>query len=82
MFGLQENLTHSTNFFDKYLRTAAGLAAVKDCGKNEKSPKGRIKKRRLNPLIFNGQRVVNFFVQFVADFFDEQIGFLDVVFQR
>ena len=33
-------------------------------------------------LIICRQRIVNFFIEFVADFFDEQIGSLDVGFQR
>lgn len=37
-------LTHSTNFSDKYLRTIAVLATVKDCEKNDKVPKMKVNK--------------------------------------
>ncbi len=37
-------LTHSTNFSDKYLRTIAVLATVKDCEKNEKPANGKLNK--------------------------------------
>ncbi len=35
----QGSLTHATNFSDKYMRTLAVLAAVKDCEKNDKPVK-------------------------------------------
>lgn len=37
-------LTHSTNFSDKYLRTIAILATVKDCEKSDKPAKLKVKK--------------------------------------
>jgi hypothetical protein len=39
----QGALNHSTSFSDKYLRTLAVLAAVKDCEKNEKPIKPKAK---------------------------------------
>ena len=36
-------LTHATNFSDKYLRTLAVLATVKDCEKNDKPTKQKMK---------------------------------------
>jgi hypothetical protein len=36
-------LTHAANFSDKYLRTLAILAAVKDCEKNDKPAKSKLK---------------------------------------
>ena len=38
-------LTHATNFSDRYLRTIAVLATVKDCEKNDKSPKVKVNKK-------------------------------------
>jgi len=39
----QGALNHSSSFSDKYLRTLAVLAAVKDCEKNEKPVKQKPK---------------------------------------
>lgn len=44
MFRLQKDLKHSTNFSDKYLRTVAVLATVRDCEKNDKLVKVEVKK--------------------------------------
>jgi len=41
----QSILTHATNFSDKYVRTLAVLATVKDCEKNDKPIKPVIKKK-------------------------------------
>ncbi len=41
-------LTHATNFSDKYLRTLAVLATVKDCEKNEKAIKPKSVKSKTN----------------------------------
>ena len=37
-------LTHATNFSDKYLRTIAVLATVKDCERKDKFPKPKVNK--------------------------------------
>jgi len=42
----QSALTHTTNFSDKYLRTLAVLATVKDCEKNDKPVKVKPKAKQ------------------------------------